>query len=143
VNTLAGLADLCVEKLATLDLSRYEAAVYVSLLQRGEATALELADLSGVPRQRVYDVLDSLCSKGLCRRMGERPRRHVVVDPETALPAMLEQRRRQQQAENERYARLIQELVADLQAVRGERGGSRVREARLEDDGADRLVGGL
>lgn len=137
---MADLADLCVEKLATLDLSRYEAAVYVSLLRRGEATALELADLSGVPRQRVYDVLDSLCNKGLCRRKGERPRRHVVVDPEMALPAMLEQRRRQQRAENERYARLIQELVTELQAVRMNLRGV---EANPSTDSPDRLLGGL
>ncbi|MFQ5858593.1 MAG: TrmB family transcriptional regulator [Anaerolineae bacterium] len=137
---MAGMADRCVDKLATLDLSRYEAAVYVSLLQQGEATALELADLSGVPRQRVYDVLDSLSRKGLCRRKGERPRRHVVVNPETALPAMLEQRRRQQQADNERYARLIQELMTELQAVRRRLPAT---ETRAGGDGADRPVGGL
>jgi len=137
---VAGRADRCVDKLATLDLNRYEAAVYVTLLQQGEATALKLADLSGVPRQRVYDVLDSLGRKGLCRRKEDRPRRHAVVDPETALPAMLEQRRRQQQAENERYARLIQELVTELQAVRGSRPAT---EVTLSGDSLERPVGGL
>lgn len=137
---MTGPTNLYVEKLATLDLSRYEAAVYVSLLQQGEATALELADRSGVPRQRVYDVLDSLCSKGLCRRTEERPRRHVAVEPRRALPPMLEQRQRRQEAENARYARLIQELITELQEV-----GRNLpaREARFGHDGADRQIGGL
>lgn len=133
-------ADRYVEKLASLDLNRYEAAVYVSLLQQGEATAVELAELSGVPRQRVYDVLDSLCSKGLCRRKGERPRRHVAVAPEKALPAMLEQRLRQQAAENERYARLIQELMVELQRVHNNRPPTEMSPSHGDNE---RLVGGL
>jgi len=137
---VAELADRYVEKLASLDLNRYEAAVYISLLQQGEATAVELAELSGVPRQRVYDVLDSLCNKGLCQRKGERPRRHVAVEPEKALPAMLEQRLRQQAAENERYARLIQELMVELQAVRDDLHRAEMPPQHGDND---RLVGGL
>jgi len=137
---VTGQIHLCVEKLATLDLSRYEAAVYVSLLQQGEATVLELADLSGVPRQRVYDVLDSLGGKGLCRRKGERPRRYAVIDPETALPSLLERRVRQQKVENERYARLIEELVVELRTVRP---GVPTGESRVQAEGPTRLVGGL
>jgi len=53
---------------------------------------------------------------------------------------MLEQRRRQQQAENERYARLIQELVTELQAVRGSRPAT---EVTLSGDSLERPVGGL
>lgn len=129
-----------VEKLATLDLSRYEAALYLALLQQGEATVLELADLSGVPRQRVYDVLDGLCHKGFCRRKGERPRRYAVIEPETALPALLEHRVHQQRVENERYARLIEEMVIELQAV-----GTAVpaADSRSRSESATRLVGGL
>lgn len=137
---MADLADRYVEKLASLDLNRYEAAVYVSLLQQGEATAVELAELSGVPRQRVYDVLDSLCNKGLCRRKGERPRRHVAVAPEKALPAMLEQRLRQQAAENERYARLVQELMVELQQVHNNQHPTGVSPSPGDNE---RLVGGL
>ncbi len=137
---MADLVDRYVEKLASLDLNRYEAAVYVSLLQQGEATAVELAQLSGVPRQRVYDVLDSLCSKGLCRRKGDRPRRHVAVAPEKALPAMLEQRLRQQAVENERYARLIRELMVELQAVCNHASSTEMPPPRGDNE---RLVGGL
>lgn len=136
---------LWMEKLATLDLSRYEAAVYLALLQQGEATVLELADLSGVPRQRVYDVLDSLANKGLCQRKGDRPRRHAAIDPEVGLAALLEQRVRRQRAENERYARLIEELVDELQAVYGN-GWTDAPPAEstiTRSVGASRLVGGL
>lgn len=140
---MQGRAGLYVEKLMTLDMNRYEASVYVSLLQQGEATALQLAEHSGVPRQRVYDVLDSLDEKGFCRRTGnERPRRHVVVAPERALPALLERRRRRQRAENRRHAQLIQELIVELQEVRGdENRPASMPEFTLED--VDKPIGGL
>ena len=44
-------------QLATLGLNRYEAAVYVGLLGRSQFTASEIATYAGVPRQRIYDVL--------------------------------------------------------------------------------------
>ena len=45
-------------------LNIYEAKIWTALLSRGIASAGELADISGVPRSRCYDVLESLEKKG-------------------------------------------------------------------------------
>ncbi|MDO8481069.1 MAG: helix-turn-helix domain-containing protein, partial [Nanoarchaeota archaeon] len=45
-------------------LNIYEARIYTSILSRGICSAGELADMSGVPRSRCYDVLESLEKKG-------------------------------------------------------------------------------
>ena len=44
-------------------LNIYEVKIWTALLSRGIATAGELADISGVPRSRCYDVLETLEKK--------------------------------------------------------------------------------
>ena len=51
--------------LVQLGLTNYEAKAYHALLQRGSSTASQVAELSGLPRQRIYDVLAGLVAKGL------------------------------------------------------------------------------
>jgi len=45
-------------------LSPYEATVYVTLLDLGTASATAIADESGVPGPRIYDILRSLADRG-------------------------------------------------------------------------------
>jgi len=45
-------------------LSPYESEVYATLLEVGTASATEIADESGVPGPRIYDVLRSLADRG-------------------------------------------------------------------------------
>ncbi|MCC7360619.1 MAG: TrmB family transcriptional regulator [Anaerolineales bacterium] len=107
-------ARLTLERLTAVGFSRYEAAAYLGLLGYAESTAMEVAERAQVPRQRIYDVLESLRAKGLITvRMG-RPTRHSACAPAVALPGLLAARQRQQTAENNQWALLIQELIADL-----------------------------
>ena len=102
-------------QLTTLGLNRYEAAVYVSLLGRNHFTATEIATYAGVPRQRVYDVLDSLAAKGLCvERPGKRKRTYSVVDPSVALPTLLAAYREQQELENQHLNAMLNALLPTL-----------------------------
>ena len=103
------------ERLIAVGLSKYEACAYLALLGYDDSTAVEVADRAGVPRQRVYDVLISLRDKGLILIRDGRPARHTARAPSLALPAMYESRLRAQQQENDRIARLIQQLVPDLE----------------------------
>jgi len=48
-----------------LGLSEYEAKIYVSLVEAGQAKARTLSVLSGVPRTKVYSVLKKLIDLGL------------------------------------------------------------------------------
>ena len=51
--------------LTSLDLSSRQAKVYLALLQRGSASAIELAKSTGFKHPTVYDVLDSLKERNL------------------------------------------------------------------------------
>jgi sugar-specific transcriptional regulator TrmB len=99
-------------QLTGLGLNRYEAAVYVSLLGRNQFTATEIATYAGVPRQRVYDVLDSLAAKGLCvERPGKRKRTYSAVDPSVALPTLLAAYREQQALENQHRMEMLNSVL--------------------------------
>jgi sugar-specific transcriptional regulator TrmB len=104
-----------VQKLMSLDLSKYEARVYLALLGYEESSAVEVADRAGVPRQRVYDVLASLHDWGLVMPKDGRPVRHTALDPSVGLNAYLETRRRQQQIEIERMADQIEIIISELE----------------------------
>ena len=65
-----------------LNLNIYEAKTWSALLSKGIASAGELASISGVPRSRCYDVLESLEKKGyILRRIG-KPIKYIAVHPE-------------------------------------------------------------
>lgn len=67
-----------------LNLNSYEARVYLSLLLRGAGRPPEIARRSGVPAQRVYDVLRSLRDKGFVVEDGGV---YLAVNPREALRA--------------------------------------------------------
>jgi len=46
--------------LSLLDLTEYEAAALEELLLLGRTTAPDLAEATGIPKARIYGVLDSL-----------------------------------------------------------------------------------
>ena len=66
-------------------LNIYEVKIWTSLLSRGIASAGELADISGVPRSRCYDVLESLEKKGFIIMKIGKPIKYLAVEPETIL----------------------------------------------------------
>jgi len=89
-----------IEQLVGLGLTRYEAAVYLTLLERQDFTPTQVAVEAGVPRQRIYDVLASLCRRGMCSE-GNNGQRTMfrAVNPVAALPALLAERERQRETE--------------------------------------------
>jgi sugar-specific transcriptional regulator TrmB len=105
------------ERLMAIGLSKYEACAYLALLGHDDSTAVEVADRASVPRQRIYDILNSLRDKGLIVIKDGRPVRLSAHPPAIAFPAMLEARLRHQTRENERLARLVQELILELETA--------------------------
>ena len=80
-----------VEKLVKLGLSEYEARVYSALVGLGKATAREIHEASGVPRSRVYDVLQKLAEKGFVDIEDGDVRRFAAVQPERAIRRIREE----------------------------------------------------
>ena len=57
--------DQLINTLTKYGFNQYEARTYTGLLALGTANAYSISKKSGVPKARVYDVLDSLAEKGL------------------------------------------------------------------------------
>lgn len=67
------------------DLNIYETKVWLALLTKGVASAGEIANISGVPRSRTYDVLESLEKKGFAITKLGKPVKYLGVKPNVVL----------------------------------------------------------
>ncbi len=78
------------DRLVRIGLTRYEARVYVALIRRDGSTAADMARMTGVPRPRVYDVLDSLVAKGMAAERPGHAAKYVAIDPQQAMARLVE-----------------------------------------------------
>ncbi|MEA3414402.1 MAG: helix-turn-helix domain-containing protein [Nanoarchaeota archaeon] len=67
------------------NLNIYETKVWLALLSKGAASASEIASMSGVPRSRTYDVLESLEKKGFAIVKLGKPVKYLGVKPKIVL----------------------------------------------------------
>ena len=70
------------------DLNIYETKVWIALLSKGIASAGEIAAISGVPRSRTYDVLESLEKRGFAIIKIGKPVKYIAVKPTEVLEKM-------------------------------------------------------
>ena len=101
-------------KLQQVGLNAYESRSYLVLLGHPRFKALELAARAHVPRQKIYEVLDSLVEKGFAQVVQERTKLFSAVDPSLAIPSYLGRRSKTLQAELTEQARLASGLIEDL-----------------------------
>ena len=66
-------------------LNIYETKVWLALLSKGIASAGEIADMSGVPRSRTYDVLESLEKQGFAMQKIGKPVKYFAVKPTSVI----------------------------------------------------------
>ena len=66
-------------------LNIYEVKIWLALLSKGVSSASELSELSGVPRSRCYDILDSLEKKGFIIMKIGKPIEYMAMNPEIIL----------------------------------------------------------
>ncbi len=70
------------------DLNIYETKVWLALLTKGIVSAGETAELSGVPRSRTYDVLESLEKRGFAIVKIGKPVKYIAIEPSSILEKM-------------------------------------------------------
>lgn len=71
-----------VEGLVRLGFSEYEAKAYVAMASIGEGGIAEISQQSGIPRSRVYDIMERLAAKGFVVVGATKPLRYRAVEPE-------------------------------------------------------------
>src|SRR6185503_17720520 len=112
-------------RLQQLGLNAYESRSYLVLLGHPKFKALELAARAHVPRQKIYEVLDSLVEKGFARVMQDRTKLFSAVPPDQALPAYLGRRSHALEAELAEQNKAASGLLNDLMTAFAEgQGGS-------------------
>jgi sugar-specific transcriptional regulator TrmB len=99
-----------VAQLTKLGLTSYEAKAYLTLIRRDSFTAAQVARQSGLPRQRIYDVLGSLVQKGLAAARPGNVVKYAATPPDLAIDLLLAAHR-DDLARMERDAR---QMVDDL-----------------------------
>jgi HTH-type transcriptional regulator, sugar sensing transcriptional regulator len=112
-------------KLQQIGLNAYEARSYLVLVGHPRFKALELAARSHVPRQKIYEVLDSLIEKGFAQVIQEKTKLFSAVDPSLAIPGYLARRNKALQNEITEQARLATGLMEDLRDAYEEGQGGR------------------
>src|ERR1700675_3474544 len=80
------------QRLQAMGLNAYEARSYLVLVGHPRFKALELAARAHVPRQKIYEVLDSLVEKGFARVIQEKTKLFSAVEPSLAVPSYLVRR---------------------------------------------------
>jgi hypothetical protein len=111
--------------LQQLGLNAYEARSYLVLLGHSRFKALELAPRAHVPRQKIYEVLDSLVEKGFARVVQDRTKLFSAVEPNLAIPAFLARKRQLLEHELTDQARSASNLMQDLNGLYSEGKGGR------------------
>jgi sugar-specific transcriptional regulator TrmB len=112
--------DANASPLVNLGLTGYEASAYLALTRRGRATGAEVARLAGLPRQRVYDVLNGLVARGVASVEPGRPARYTALSPEEAVGALLGARRSELEQLEREAAEAIARLTPEFRAGRSE-----------------------
>jgi len=81
------------DALDRLGLTEYEETALRELFRLGRTTAPDLAEAAGIPKARVYGVLDELGDRGFLKVVPGRPKEYVVRPPGEVLDRARENRR--------------------------------------------------
>ncbi len=57
--------DALCQELQSFGLTQYEAKTYLALLRLGRSNAYKISKTAGIPRTRIYDILDTLAERGV------------------------------------------------------------------------------
>jgi sugar-specific transcriptional regulator TrmB len=112
-------------RLQQLGLNAYEARSYLVLIGHPRFKALELAARAHVPRQKIYEVLDSLVEKGFAQVVQEKTKLFSAVEPSLAVPSYLARRAQTLHQEFTEQSRMGTGLIDDLTSAYSEGQGGR------------------
>lgn len=97
-----------------MGLSEYEAKAYLGSLQSGVVTAKEASEAVDIPQSRVYDVFESLESKGFISVQPGRPKKFGPVEPEIAIKQYMEYKRSNLSEEIKKNKQIGDKFIEEL-----------------------------
>jgi len=106
------MTDAPADMLERLGLTEYEQTALAELLTLGRTTAPNLAEATGIPKARIYGVLDSLADEGYIEVVPGRPKEYQPKPPGELLDRAVENHRQ----EFERYRQDLDSMREDFLA---------------------------
>jgi predicted transcriptional regulator len=94
------------------NLTEYERNALEHLLSIGRTTAPNLSEATGIPKARIYGVLDSLADQGFIKVVPERPKQYLPKPPEEILDRATENYRQQYETYTQQIDEIRDEFVA-------------------------------
>lgn len=113
------------QRLQAMGLNAYEARSYLVLVGHSRFKALELAGRAHVPRQKIYEVLDSLVEKGFARVIQDKTKLFSAVPPNQAILSYLQRRHQDLEQQFNDQATTAKSMVDELMAAYSEGQGGR------------------
>jgi len=99
------------ELFAPFELTEYEEQALTQLIELGRTTAPDLAEATGIPKARIYEVLNQLADEGYIKQIPGRPKKYQPKPPEVILDRAIENRRQAYQAERSQIESVREEFV--------------------------------
>lgn len=106
-----------VDLFSVLDLTEYEETALKELLSLGQSSAPDLAEATGIPKARIYGVLDSLADQGFIKVIPGRPKRYQARHPDELVDRALQQRRQAFESYRRRIEDSREEFLAEYEPV--------------------------
>lgn len=101
----------------SLDLREYETQALRELLTLGRSTAPNLAEATGIPRARIYEVLDTLADSGFVEVIPGRPKEYQAKHPSEILDRAIENERQDYETYREDVESVRTEFVSTFGPV--------------------------
>lgn len=79
-----------ISELREFGLTEYESRVYVVLTMYGSSIASFISEHTRIPSSKIYDILNSLKSKGLVETCSVKPKKFRAIEPKHALNNIVE-----------------------------------------------------
>jgi sugar-specific transcriptional regulator TrmB len=99
----------------TLGLTEYEATALEELLTLGRTTAPNLAEATGIPKARIYGVLDALSDRGYVKVVPGRPKEYQAKPPDAILDHAVENHRQDFELFADRVADMREDFLAEFE----------------------------
>ena len=100
-----------------LGLAEYEETALTELIRIGQTTAPNLADATGVPKARIYGVLDSLADAGYIKVVPGRPKKYHPKPPAEVLDRAIESKRQSFESYRQELENVREEFIDTFQPL--------------------------
>lgn len=100
------------QKLVELGLNQNESKVLTALFSKGPMGATDINRHSGVPRNKVYEIVEKLASEGIVEVQPGRPVLYRAADPPSVIDGLVEKYRK--------TGDTIRNALHELEAIRGD-----------------------